>query len=226
MTKTTTHTLKLAKPTKEDFKTFWSMYGHAQHIHGAIEYCDDFEQLSESELRHLKALSGHFLKNENAVSRIVMAAETLMSEKNGLIDQNSDVLEFNPELIRRLEAIDQTIAWVRSVGGDMESIRLLWGTLPESNKPVIDRMTRALKLLELVEGDGGKAFDLLKAPLMGEQEITVQQRCSACEYDMPEEDCEVCGGEIEFETHHAIPWTEQKETLDMAFKVLLAEVSK
>nr|WP_321458684.1 hypothetical protein [uncultured Vibrio sp.] len=226
MTKTTTHRLKLSKPTPEDFKTAWAMFNHAQHVQGAIEYCDSIDHLSESEMRHLNALGGHFLKNDNAISRILMAAETLMSAKNGLIDQNSDVLEFNPDLVRRLEAIDQTIGWVRSVGGDMESIRMLWDTVPENNKPQIDRMTRALKLLELVEGDGVKAFDLLKAPLIGEQEITVEQTCTACSYDMPDEECETCGGEIEFLTHHPITWTDQKDTLGMAFKVLLAEASK
>ncbi|HIF6165116.1 hypothetical protein [Vibrio alginolyticus] len=224
MTKATTHRLKLSKPTKDDFKAFWAMYGHAQHIHGAVEFSERIEDFSESEARHLKALSGHFLRSGDAVSRIVMAAETLMSEQNGLIDQSSDVLEFNPELVRRLEAIDHTIGWVQSVNGDMESIRMLWDTVPEHNKPAIDRIRRALRLLELVESDNAKVFELLKNPLRGEQSITVQQRCSACAYDMPDEECEVCGGEIEFETHHTIPWTEQKETLSMAFKVLLSEV--
>lgn len=93
----------------------------------------------------------------------------------------------------------------------------------ESTHGDFERILTALKLLKLVES--GVAFDLLKAPLMGEQSINVMHSCSSCEFDFPDEGCEVCEGEVKYEVERTIPWTAQKETLSMAFDVLLKKAS-
>ncbi len=85
-----------------------------------------------------------------------------------------------------------------------------------------DRVGLALSLLELVEGDNPKAFDYLKGALIGEQEISVTTKCTACDFDFPDEDCEVCGGEVEYQQEYPITWTDQKDTLSLAFSELLS----
>lgn len=84
-----------------------------------------------------------------------------------------------------------------------------------------ERVAMALTLLELVEGESPKAFDYLKGSLIGEQEISVTTTCTACDFDFPDEDCEVCGGEVEYQQEYPITWTDQKDTLSLAFSELL-----
>lgn len=50
-----------------------------------------------------------------------------------------------------------------------------------------------------------------KAVLSGEFFVEVEHSCSACYFHGPQEDCEVCGGEVEWTQKHTIPWTTIKE---------------
>lgn len=45
-----------------------------------------------------------------------------------------------------------------------------------------------------------------KALLSGEFQFSVDHSCSACGYHGPQEDCEVCGGEIDYTELVTIPW--------------------
>ena len=92
--------------------------------------------------------------------------------------------------------------------------------------PSLSRIKTAIKLLELVEGESPKAFDYLKGALMGEQAIYVNHTCSACDFHFPDKDCDVCGGEVEYEKTHPISWSHQKETLSLAFTKLLEVASR
>lgn len=46
-----------------------------------------------------------------------------------------------------------------------------------------------------------------KAALMGEFYEEVEMMCSACNYDIPQEDCEVCGGEVTWTQRAPVSWT-------------------
>ncbi len=51
----------------------------------------------------------------------------------------------------------------------------------------------------------------MKAECMGEFSLEIKQSCSACHFHGAQEDCEVCGGEIEWTEKRLIPWTTMKE---------------
>ncbi len=179
--KATTHRLRLATPSKEDFKTMWAFFRHLQHIEGAYQFGDaELIGWSDSERRHLKALGLHYEKNGAALSRIIMSLETLMSPTNEIIDPSLDYLEFHP------------------------------------------RLKKAFKLLDMVETES--AFNFLKPIMICEQALKSTQLCRQCDDpDAPDEDCELCGGEGDYEETHVIDWTTQKETLSMAFVAMLKE---
>jgi rRNA maturation endonuclease Nob1 len=57
-----------------------------------------------------------------------------------------------------------------------------------------------------------------KAALIGEFTIEHEATCSGCYYDEPDEDCEVCGGEIHYIEHVAVPWDTIKDVYAAAVK--------
>ncbi len=50
-----------------------------------------------------------------------------------------------------------------------------------------------------------------KAALTGEFNIQHEVTCSGCAYDEADEDCEVCGGEVQYTEFVTVPWTTIKE---------------
>ncbi|AYO17076.1 hypothetical protein D0812_22060 [Vibrio owensii] len=177
---TKTVSIKLTKPTKEDFEAMWRVYGHGQYVLDTYDNAIDPAEWSDSEKRRLSAAIMTMQKHYNAFSRVVMSAETLLSPQNGLIDQGTDILKLS------------------------------------------ERVGLALSLLELVEGESPKAFDCLKGVMMGEQALKSTHLCYQCDdLHIPDENCELCGGEGEYRELHVIDWTTQKETLSLAFSELL-----
>lgn len=57
-----------------------------------------------------------------------------------------------------------------------------------------------------------------KAALVGEFTILHEVTCSGCAYDEADEDCEVCGGEIEYTERVAVPWDVIKDIYAAAVK--------
>lgn len=51
----------------------------------------------------------------------------------------------------------------------------------------------------------------MKAKFRGEFSFDVEMVCSACNYDEPQEDCEVCAGEVTYTESMVVPWTTCKE---------------
>ena len=50
-----------------------------------------------------------------------------------------------------------------------------------------------------------------KSAFRGEFSIEVENSCSACDYDEPQDDCEVCFGEVTYTQRHSVPWDTIKE---------------
>lgn len=59
-----------------------------------------------------------------------------------------------------------------------------------------------------------------KAALMGEFIIQFPMTCSACNFHGAQEDCEVCGGEVEYMQPVNVPWTTIKAIYAAAVKHL------
>ena len=74
--------------------------------------------------------------------------------------------------------------------------------------PELKRQHELIKLVE--EGD---FLGKLKGPMRGEYSMEVEHSCSACNFDGPDEECEVCGGEINYTEDVTIDWTTQKEII-------------
>lgn len=56
-----------------------------------------------------------------------------------------------------------------------------------------------------------KLHPRMKAGCIGEFTVTAKSGCSACHFHSPDESCEVCGGDIEYEFEVDIPWDTQKQ---------------
>jgi len=54
----------------------------------------------------------------------------------------------------------------------------------------------------------------------GEFKIDVKMTCSACYFDGPQSECEVCGGSVEYTEKRTIEWTTIKEIYAMAVERL------
>ncbi|HDM8192310.1 TPA: hypothetical protein P0E30_003743 [Vibrio harveyi] len=84
------------------------------------------------------------------------------------------------------------------------------------------RIKKALKLLDMVETES--AFNFLKPVMIGEQALKSNHLCYQCDdFHIPDENCELCGGEGEYQEMHVIDWTTQKQTLSMAFVAMLKQ---
>ncbi|MCQ2034438.1 hypothetical protein [Stutzerimonas kunmingensis] len=57
-----------------------------------------------------------------------------------------------------------------------------------------------------------------KAALIGEFTIRHEVTCSGCAYDEADDDCEVCGGEIEYTERVTVPWDVIKDIYAAAVK--------
>lgn len=62
----------------------------------------------------------------------------------------------------------------------------------------------------------------MKADCIGEFEFTIEAECTACFYDEPDSDCEVCQGGIQYERKVTVPWDTCKEI----FKRMAAVASR
>jgi hypothetical protein len=50
-----------------------------------------------------------------------------------------------------------------------------------------------------------------KSALLGEFTVEHTAQCSACYYDEADEECEVCGGEIDYTVYVTVPWSTIKD---------------
>lgn len=55
-----------------------------------------------------------------------------------------------------------------------------------------------------------------KPKLIGEFPIPIEQTCSACYFHEPQQDCEVCGGEVQYTKNIQVPWTTIKDIIRAA----------
>ena len=51
----------------------------------------------------------------------------------------------------------------------------------------------------------------MKADCIGGFSFQRETTCSACYFDEPDEECEVCGGEVEYTETVIVPWASCKE---------------
>jgi len=63
----------------------------------------------------------------------------------------------------------------------------------------------------------------MKAQCIGEFSMELKHTCTACFYNEPDENCEVCAGEITYYQNHAIDWTTTK---DIYQKMLAAKLNE
>lgn len=59
-----------------------------------------------------------------------------------------------------------------------------------------------------------------KAAMSGEFHEDIELICTACAYDEPQDDCEVCGGETRYTQRISVSWTTIKEIYAKAVKEL------
>ncbi|KFA99461.1 hypothetical protein [Vibrio sp. ER1A] len=79
-------------------------------------------------------------------------------------------------------------------------------------------LKRVYSLVDSIES--GTHLDKLKGPMRGEHSFQQERSCSACNYDIPTHDCEVCNGDIEYIENVDVPWDTQKEIINHALREL------
>lgn len=90
----------------------------------------------------------------------------------------------------------------------------------ESAEHVISLLTNAQKhwipafkenQQKLAEFKAGEPTTRMKGAAMGEFGLIVKHTCTACDFHGADEDCEVCGGKIQYTQNSMIPWDMCKE---------------
>lgn len=56
----------------------------------------------------------------------------------------------------------------------------------------------------------------MKAEMLGSFKFTEEMTCSACYFDEPDNDCEVCAGDVTYAQDFQIPWYSQKQIIGTA----------
>lgn len=130
-----------------------------------------------------------------------IALEKLKSGDCNIIDQELEVVGLEKQPIEIIESED--------ISSRLPSDRIC---------RLMDDYQRQAGLVSLVEQED--FLSKLKGPMRGEYSMEVEHSCSACNFDGPDEECEVCGGEINYTDEVAIDWTTQKEIIVDALKHL------
>lgn len=102
----------------------------------------------------------------------------------------------------RLERIAETIHEIDSAEDLIHSITMAL----VSNVPAFKEYQHKLHDLKSGEPNGA-----MKYAAMGEFSIDVKMSCTACDYHGSDEECEVCGGEIDYYEKRTIDWTTCKD---------------
>ena len=65
----------------------------------------------------------------------------------------------------------------------------------------------------------------MKADHIGEFHLELKHTCTACYYNEPEVDCEVCAGEVTYYQNHVIDWTSMKDIYQQMLITKLKELT-
>lgn len=127
------------------------------------------------------------------------------SSKSAVRECQKDVAEARAALQAALEA---QAAEIERLGAEAETFKRSWVAFTEQMKDVAaerDALQAKLTAMEAQEPN--------KAALIGEFTFTIPARCGACDYHEPQDDCEVCGGNVEYEQSVTVPWTVIKQII-------------
>lgn len=102
--------VKMAKATPEDFDKTYKIIQAAQGLEQNNVFEEGWDahfapELTDSEKRQINALANRFERHSPSLWRVIGCAQTLMSDTNGVIDPDQDVLEFSPQLKRQHELV-------------------------------------------------------------------------------------------------------------------------
>ncbi|MGO2317455.1 MAG: hypothetical protein ACTH6O_00620 [Vibrio toranzoniae] len=102
--------VKMAKATEQDFENTYKIIQSAQGLEQNNVFSEGWDahfapELTDSEKRQINALANRFERHSPSLWRVIGCAQTLMSEINGVIDHNQDVLDFSPQLKRQHELV-------------------------------------------------------------------------------------------------------------------------
>ncbi len=97
--------------------------------------------------------------------------------------------------------------------GHMEAIMKDYHRIMRASKPWRDAFISRIQA-EAVEAIQPTAA--MKAEMLGAFKFTEEMTCSACHFDEPDNDCEVCGGDVTYAQDFQIPWTSQKQIIGTA----------
>jgi hypothetical protein len=134
-------------------------------------------------------------------------------------DGNSfDISKHVGDKLYTAPAIKQQVAdvdWLSNV------IRRVDGNNTLGAGALAEKIVEAMQSVSANQPDSGKVpsgYALVpvepnKGALIGEFQFSIERSCSACSFHGVDEDCEVCGGEVEYREMITVPWTTTKEII-------------
>lgn len=89
-----------------------------------------------------------------------------------------------------------------------------WRCTFQSSEQAAKAAWKELEAARAQQGEAppvAKVTNEMKAQCIGEFSFTQESACTACHYDVPDEDCEVCNGEVHYDQKITVPWDTCKE---------------
>lgn len=104
----------------------------------------------------------------------------------------------------RQDMIDEMTAkhTARQLAGMLIDAQAFMDSLSKENQELEDRLSK-FHNADIPDG--------AKFQMIGEFTISHTETCSACYFDEPHEDCEVCGGDVDYDQSIDVPWSVQKD---------------
>lgn len=199
--------MKMAKPTARDIEAAEELHQVLQMIDARFggpfqnhEAGDDLAMLLDNgdnafdsdNLQHLQTLYNQLARllrtAPNFYGRVIGGmCWVIMNEANQILDPDANVIDLHPrfqQMADRLNALEAKIA-----AGTLREVPDGYLLMPQA----------------LTAENGAKGL------LIGEFHIGVERTCDECACDDPDENCNVCRGEVEYTQRIPVPWDTTKE---------------
>lgn len=115
--------------------------------------------------------------------------------------------------LERIDELEARCEMLRQVGNQV----INYNANPQQWSDAIEDSPGAWLLCKQADAvESIKPTAEMKAEMLGSFKITEEITCSACYFDEPDNDCEVCAGDVAYAQDFQIPWTSQKQIIGTA----------
>ena len=186
----------------------------------ALPSCDSYNALKQAR-NEITTLRQRVKDCEGAIERREQFIAEANSERDSAKDAEVTAWGEVDAIRKQLDSADAMVAVQSDI---LESIAVALKSAGNLSKEMYELIAKGIgadpdpfimrKQAEAVEAIRPTAE--MKAEMLGSFKFTEEMTCSACYFDEPDNDCEVCGGDVNYPQDFQIPWHSQKQIIGTA----------